>query len=224
MPDLEPNRVSSHTLTQDKERLERSVLAGTVWDGKHRRNVDHTDNRNVYEETKGVLMEQSDFLNLLRGPFLASSNCFHCMFLKMLRNPRKLISFFSFFPSLLAVLPRCLRHLRPVRQALRPHVDIFLQRPAHLPHHAQLPHRGREPVHPAAPAVHQGGSAVPPRPLRLEQVRLPLRHRPRWVMRIDCFCLSTWKLKVRNVFFMEAVPACVYFKCVHFSYKLTIST
>ncbi|KAI3373969.1 hypothetical protein L3Q82_022537, partial [Scortum barcoo] len=34
--------------------------------------------------------------------------------------------------SLLAVLPRCLRHLRPVRQALRPHVDVLLQRPAHL--------------------------------------------------------------------------------------------
>lgn len=98
MPDLEPSRVSSHTLTQDKERLERSVLAGTVWDGKHRRNVDHTDNRNGFEETKGVLMEQSDFLNLLRGPFLASSGCFHCMFLKMLRNPRKLMSFFLSSP------------------------------------------------------------------------------------------------------------------------------
>lgn len=93
-------------------------------------------------------------------------------------NP-SLLSLLSFSPSLFPVLPRRLCHLRPVRQALSPHVDVLLQRPAHLSHHAQLPHRGREPVHPAAPAIHQGGSPVPPRPLRLEQVRLPVRHRPR---------------------------------------------
>lgn len=89
------------------------------------------------------------------------------------------------FCSLLPVLPRCLRHLRPVRQAFGPHVDILLQRAAHLPHHAEFPHRGREPVHPAAPAVDPWGPPVPPRPLRLEQVRLPVRHRPRWVMKIN---------------------------------------
>lgn len=83
------------------------------------------------------------------------------------------------FPSLLPVLPRRVRHLWPVRQTLGPHVDVLLQRPAHLPHHAQLPHRGGEPVHAAAATFDPGSPAVAARPLRLEQVRLPVRHRPR---------------------------------------------
>lgn len=89
-----------------------------------------------------------------------------------------------YFLSLLPVLSWCLRHLRPVRQALGAHVDVLLQRPAHLPHHAQLPHRGREPIHLAAAAIHPWSTAVPPRPLQVEQVCLPVRHRPRWVMRM----------------------------------------
>lgn len=133
------------------------------------------------------------------------------------------------FPhSLFPVLPRRLCHLRPVRQALSPHVDVLLQRPAHLSHHSQLPHRGREPVHPAAPAIHPRGSPVPPRPLRLEQVRLPVRHRPRWVGRVDCFFFTPfWKLRKQLgvCFFMEAVPACVcelYFKGVFYLSDRTV--
>lgn len=83
--------------------------------------------------------------------------------------------------SLFPVLPRRLRHLWIVRQTLGPHVDVVLQCSAHLAHHAQLPHWGWESVHSAAPALDSWCSAVPARPLRLEQVRFPVRHRPRWV-------------------------------------------
>lgn len=82
--------------------------------------------------------------------------------------------------SLFPVLPRRLRHLWIVRQTLGPHVDVVLQCSAHLAHHAQLPHWGWESVHSAAPALDSWCSAVPARPLRLEQVRFPVRHRPRW--------------------------------------------
>lgn len=95
----------------------------------------------------------------------------------------------SFVLSLFPVLPWCLRHLWPVWQTLGPHIDVFLQCPAHLPHHAQLSHRGRESVHPAAPTIHQRCAAVPPRPLRLEQVCLPVWHWSGWVLRMDHLCL-----------------------------------
>lgn len=110
--------------------------------------------------------------------FFAVHLSIFCFFPVNVSQLSLLISFFfAFFLSLLPVLPWCLRHFRPVRQTLGPHIDVFLQRPAHLPHHAQLSHRGREPVHPAAPAIHPRRTPVPPRPLRLEQVCLPLRHR-----------------------------------------------
>lgn len=93
----------------------------------------------------------------------------------------------ALFLSLLPVLPWCLRHLRPVWQTLGPYIDVFLQRPAHLPHHAQLSHWGRESVHPAASAIHPRCPAVPPRPLRLEQVCLPVWYWPGWVIEMDRF-------------------------------------
>ena len=227
MPDVEPNRVSIHTLTQDKERLvcvgrkclglKAQEKCGSYWQYKWLwRN----------KRCLWVLMERGDFLNLIRGFFLVSPGCFHCVFLKMLRSPRKLMSWFFFSSS-----PVCSQYSRGVFAIF----GLYDKRSVHtLTSFCSALHISL--ITPSFPTEGESQFTLQLRP-SIRGALLSLLDHYDWnkfVFLYDtdrgewrgptasAFPFGSWKLK--NAFLMEAAPACVHFKCVPFSYTMTIST
>ena len=227
MPDVEPNRVSIHTLTQDKERLvcvgrkclglKAQEKCGSYWQYKWLwRN----------KRCLWVLMERGDFLNLIRGFFLVSPGCFHCVFLKMLRSPRKLMLWFFFSSS-----PVCSQYSRGVFAIF----GLYDKRSVHtLTSFCSALHISL--ITPSFPTEGESQFTLQLRP-SIRGALLSLLDHYDWnkfVFLYDtdrgewrgptasAFPFGSWKLK--SAFLMEAAPACVHFKCVPFSYTLTIST